>query len=145
MKRTSTLEEKIYELEGRLLITENVNCHLENQWLTQLLIAQYSRRPCLVINRMAETGNESDDEKLVTFTLIRRNRNRWVQTSPGKIFVEENYSSPGKYFVTFPGPKFSPIIFDSNHFLTFFIAFNIINQWIITTTGTSFITRLDVF
>ena len=29
------------------------------------LQAQYCRRPCLVINGMSETGNESDDEKLV--------------------------------------------------------------------------------
>ena len=29
------------------------------------LQAQYCRRPYLVINGMSETGNESDDEKLV--------------------------------------------------------------------------------
>ena len=35
-----------------------------------------------------------------------------------KIFVEKSYSSPGNYFVTFPRQKFSPTIFESNHFLT---------------------------
>ena len=59
----------------------------------------------------------------------------------GKNFLREdfhrgNYSSPGNYFVTFHWGKFSPFIFESNHFLIFSIAFNIINQSIIT-TGTS--------
>ena len=62
MKRISTLEGKFYELEGRLLITQTVNRHLESMIDSQ---AQYSRRPCLVINEMAEPGNESDDEKIV--------------------------------------------------------------------------------
>ena len=60
------------------------------------------------------------------------------KTSSGKIFVRENfrrrnYSSPGKYFVTFSPRKFSPVVFESNHFLTFFNASNIINQSVITT------------
>ena len=62
MKRISTLEGKFHELEGRLLITRNVNRHLESMIDSQ---AQYSRRPCLVINGMAEPENESDDEKLI--------------------------------------------------------------------------------
>ena len=51
-------------------------------------------------------------------------------------FHRGNYSSPGNYFVTFHWGKFSPFIFESNHFLIFFIAFSIINQSIIT-TGTT--------
>ena len=66
MKRITTLEERFYELEGRLLITQTVNRHLESMIDSQ---AQYSRRPCLVINRMAKPGNESDDEKLILFRL----------------------------------------------------------------------------
>ena len=62
VKRISTLEGKFHELEGRLLITQNVNQHLESMIDSQ---AQYSRRSCLVINGMAEPENESDDEKLV--------------------------------------------------------------------------------
>ena len=69
MKRIIPLEGKFHELEGRLLITQKVNRHLESMIDSQ---AQYSRRPCLVINGMAEPGNESDDEKLV----VGRNRNR---------------------------------------------------------------------
>ena len=55
------------------------------------------------------------------------------KTSSGKIFVGEKYSSLGKYFVTFSPRKFSPVVFESNHFLTFFNASNIINQSVITT------------
>ena len=62
MKRMSTLKGKFYELEGSLLITQTVNRHLESMINSQ---AHYSRRPCLVINEMAEPGNESDDENLV--------------------------------------------------------------------------------
>ena len=62
MKRMSTLEGKFCELEGRLLITQTVNRHLESMIDSQ---AQYSHRPCLVVNGMAEPGYESDDEKFV--------------------------------------------------------------------------------
>ena len=63
------------------------------------------------------------------------------KTSSDKIFPGENHSSSGKYFVTFPR-HFSLI---ATIFL-FFIAFNIINQSIISiiTTSTSFTTRLNV-
>ena len=57
MKRIIILERKFHELEGRLLITQTINCHLESMIDSQ---AQYSRRPCLVINGMAEPGNERD-------------------------------------------------------------------------------------
>ena len=62
MKRISTLEGKFCELQGRLLITQTVNHHLE------LIIGsktQYSCWTCLVISKIAEPGNESDDQKLV--------------------------------------------------------------------------------
>ena len=36
--------------------------------------AQYSCRPCLVINGMAEPGNESDDEKLILSRLKKETR-----------------------------------------------------------------------
>ena len=62
MKRISTLKGKFYELEGKLLITQTVNRHLESLIESQ---AKYSCQPCLVINGMAEPGNESNDEKLV--------------------------------------------------------------------------------
>ena len=62
MKRIIILDAKFHDLEGRLLITQTVNCHLESMIDLQ---AQYSRRSCLVTNGMAEPGNESDDEKLV--------------------------------------------------------------------------------
>ena len=62
-----------------------------------------------------------------------RGKLRRGKFSSGKIFVGENYSSPGKYFVTFSPRKFSPVVFESNHFLTFFNASNIINQSVITT------------
>ena len=39
---------------------------------------------------------------------------------PGKFCVVENYSSLEKYFVTFPRRKFSPVLFDSSHILTFY-------------------------
>ena len=71
MKRISTLEGKFYGLEGRLLITQTVNRHLESMIDSQ---AQYSRRPCLVINGMAEPGNESGDEKLVLSRLKEESR-----------------------------------------------------------------------
>ena len=61
MKRIITLEWKFHELEGRLLITQTVNRHLESMIDSQ---AQYSRQPCLVINRMVDPGNKSDEEKL---------------------------------------------------------------------------------
>ena len=66
MKWIITLEGKFHELEGRLLITKTANRHLESMIDSQ---AQYSRRPYLVINGMAEPGNESDDEKLVVSRL----------------------------------------------------------------------------
>ena len=66
MKRIITLEGKFHELEGRLLITQTVNRHLESMIDSQV---QYSCRPCLVINGMAEPRNESDDEKLVVSRL----------------------------------------------------------------------------
>ena len=66
MKRIIILEGKFNELEGRLLITQTINRHLESMIDSQ---AQHSRRPCLVINGMAEPGNESDDEKLVVSRL----------------------------------------------------------------------------
>ena len=66
MKRIITLEGKFHELERRLLITQTVNHHLESMIDSQV---QYSHRPCLVINRMAEPGNESDDEKLIVSRL----------------------------------------------------------------------------
>ena len=62
-----------------------------------------------------------------------RGKLRRGKFSSGKIFVRENYSSPGKYFVTFSPRKFSPVVFESNHFLTFCNASNIINQSVITT------------
>ena len=54
----------------------------------------------------------------------------------GENFVGENYWSPGKYFVYFPRQKYSPVILQGNHFLIFFITFNITDQWKIA-TGTS--------
>ena len=62
-------------------------------------------------------------------------------------FVGENYSSPEKYFVTFLRRKFSPVSFESNHFLTFFIAFNIINKSIVTTVTSlvSFKSAQDIY
>ena len=62
MKRISTLKGKFYELEGRLLINQTVNRHLESMIDSQAL---YFRRLCLVINEMAEPGNESHDKKLI--------------------------------------------------------------------------------
>ena len=62
MERISILEGKFRELEGRLLITQTVNRHLESMIDSQV---QYSRRPCLVINGMTEPENESHDEMLV--------------------------------------------------------------------------------
>ena len=49
----------------------------------------------------------------------------------GENFVGENFSSPGKYFVTFPRRKFFPVLFESNYFLTSIIA-----------TGTSLVSFL---
>ena len=66
MKQIITLKEKFHELEGRLLITQTVNHHLESMIDS---LGQYSCRPCLVINGMAEPGNENDDEKLVVSKL----------------------------------------------------------------------------
>ena len=62
LKRISTLKGKFHELEGRLLITQTVNRYLESMIDSQ---AQYSRRPCLVINGMAEPENKSNDKKLI--------------------------------------------------------------------------------
>ena len=62
MKQIITLKGKFHELEGRLIITQTVNHHLESMIDS---LGQYSCRPCLVINGMAEPGNENDDEKLV--------------------------------------------------------------------------------
>ena len=41
-------------------------------------------------------------------------------------FVREKYSSLGKYFITFPRRKFSPVIFKSNFFINIFICQSII-------------------
>ena len=62
IKRISTLEGNFYKLEGRLLITQAVNHHLELMVDSQ---DQYSRRQWLVINGMTEPENESDNEKPV--------------------------------------------------------------------------------
>ena len=67
------LEAKVYELEGRMNVTQTVNSHLQNMVDTQ---EQYSRRPCLAINGMAKPGHEeggdnSDDVKQVIEILER--------------------------------------------------------------------------
>ena len=56
----------------------------------------------------------------------------------GENIVGDDCTSPREYFAIFPRRKFSPVIFESNHFLTFFVAFNIIIQSIVT-TGTSLV------
>ena len=48
------------------------------------------------------------------------------KTLSRKIFIGEKYSSLGKYFVTFPRRKFSPVIFESNFFINIFICQSII-------------------
>ena len=65
---------------------------------------------------------------LSVFSLISLFQNQFKMFSPtlsgkaplGKIFFGENYSSPAKYFATFPRRKFSPVIFESNHFWSFY-------------------------
>ena len=51
-------EEFTYILESQLLITQNVNKHLQSKIDDQ---EQYSRRPCLVVNGMKKPGNEDDE------------------------------------------------------------------------------------
>ena len=72
IKRISTLEGNFYKLEGRLLITQAVNHHLELMIDSQ---DQYFRRQWLVINGMTEPENESDNEKLV---LSRMKEETWI-------------------------------------------------------------------
>ena len=72
-EKIHALEAKVYELEGRINITQTVNSHLQNMVDAQ---EQYSRRPCLVINCVAKPGREegadnSDDVKQVIETLER--------------------------------------------------------------------------
>ena len=73
-EKIHALEAKVYELEGRINITQTVNSHLQNMVDAQ---EQYSRRSCLVINGMAKPGREegadnSDDVKQVIETLERK-------------------------------------------------------------------------
>ena len=72
-EKIHALEAKVYELEGRINITQTVDSHLQN---TVDALEQYSRRPCLVTNGMAKPGREegadnSDDVKQVIETIER--------------------------------------------------------------------------
>ena len=58
-------------------------------------------------------------KSIVTFTFIT------LKKKQGNLIGEnfgENYSSARKYLVTFPQRKISPVIFGSNHFLTFLLS-----------------------
>ena len=72
-EKIHVLGAKVYELEGRINITQTVNSHLQNMVDAQ---DQYSQRPCLVVNGMAKPGREegadnSEDVKQVIETFER--------------------------------------------------------------------------
>ena len=72
-EKIHALEAKVYELEGRINITQTVNSHLQNMVDAQ---EQYSWQLSLVINGMAKPGHEegadnSDDVKQVIETQER--------------------------------------------------------------------------
>ena len=56
--KINALERRVDILESQLLITQNVNKHLQSKIDDQ---EQYSRRPCLVVNGMKKPGNEDDE------------------------------------------------------------------------------------
>ena len=68
VKKVRYLEGKISGLEGCLFVTQRVNSLLEAKIDYQ---EQYSRRPCLIINRMNEPGEEENDLENVAETLAR--------------------------------------------------------------------------
>ena len=70
-EKIDALEANVYELEGRINVTQTVNSHLQNMVLAQ---EQYSWRSCLIINGMAkpeheERADNSDNvtQQFVTF------------------------------------------------------------------------------
>ena len=57
LQRANTLDGKPSELEGRILVTQRVNSHLQNMIDRQ---EQNSRRLCLVVNDMTEPNEEDN-------------------------------------------------------------------------------------
>ena len=73
-EKIHALEAKVYELEGRINVTQTVNSHLQNMVDAQ---EQYSRRSCLIVNGMAkpehkEGADNSDNLSQVIDTLERQ-------------------------------------------------------------------------
>ena len=62
-RKVELLEGKIFQLEGQVHISQTVNTLLEAKIDDQ---EQYSRRPCLVISRLAQPGEEDELQKVAT-------------------------------------------------------------------------------
>ena len=73
-EKIHALEAKVYELDGRINVTQTVNSHLQNMVDAQ---KQYSRRSCLIVNGMAkpehkEGADNSGNVSQVIETLERQ-------------------------------------------------------------------------